>query len=58
MNLTSRDIAIIKRKGMKPEGGKILSKKFFAKSTRILRSKEETRWTSISSETTSQYPKK
>ena len=65
-NLTSQDVAIIKRKGWKLEGGKILSSngkeivtnvkytKFFAKPIRILRTKEETRWTSISSETTNQ----
>ena len=69
-NLTSQDVAIIKRKGWKLEGSKILSKngkekcenvnytKFFAKPIRILRTKEETRWTSTSSETTSPYPKK
>ena len=62
---------MIKRKGWKLEGSKILSKngkekcsknvnytKFFAKPIRILHTKEETRWTSISSETTSPYPKK
>ena len=32
--------------------------KLFAKPIRILRTKEETRWTSLSSETTSPYPRK
>ena len=69
-NPVSQDVAIIKRKGWKPEGGKNYPRtekklfkivnytKFFTKPIRILRTKEETRWTSISSETTSQYPKK